>query len=133
MLGTNKHDWKYLLLQEDDMIQQGDEYYNPMLDKWLPVEEWDTEWRVDEHKPIRRKNPVYIGAVFTPDQIRRNRSEGWDLFLVDNKYFQIQRIDEKEMFDSDAAALIDVQTKAKSDDSDARRYHVALYWHNKSI
>lgn len=67
--------WKYFLLEEGDMIQEGDEYYNPQLDQWLPVSDGEPEidepsgeiigypeaiigygWDAYEYKPIRRKN-----------------------------------------------------------------------------
>jgi hypothetical protein len=52
---------KYLLLEEGDVINDTDEYYNNFKDEWLPVEEefWGNELRFDESKPVRRKNPIY--------------------------------------------------------------------------
>jgi hypothetical protein len=65
----NGENFKYSLLTEGDIIEQGDEYYNPMLDEWLPVSDGlkdddgfypdaiiGYEFSYDEHKPIRRKN-----------------------------------------------------------------------------
>lgn len=49
---------RYILLEYGDKILIGDEYYNPISDKWLAVmkefigEEWDS----DTSKPVRRLN-----------------------------------------------------------------------------
>ena len=48
---------KYSILENGDIIEKGDQYYNPMKDKWLPVEEEfiGQEWDSDHSKPVRRK------------------------------------------------------------------------------
>ena len=48
---------KYSLLEYGDIMKIGDEYYNPIKDKWLPiqVEFIGQEWDFDESKPVRRK------------------------------------------------------------------------------
>lgn len=50
---------KYFVLQTGDVIEQGDQYYNPVQDQWLPVqaEFVGDEWNDDESKPVRRLNP----------------------------------------------------------------------------
>jgi hypothetical protein len=61
--------FKYWLLDNKDIVQKGDQYYDPGLDKWIKVSDGkkdkdDTyrdaiigyEYDFDKHKPIRRKN-----------------------------------------------------------------------------
>lgn len=52
---------KFFVLQTGDVIQAGDEYYNPCDDRWMPVqpETIGDEWYDDESKPVRRVNPDY--------------------------------------------------------------------------
>jgi len=63
-----KKDWKYLLLENGDIIKEGDEYYNPKFDEWLKVDNGlpdengnfpdaviGYEWDPEEYKPMRRK------------------------------------------------------------------------------
>ena len=47
----------YHLLSEEEIIKETDEYYNPIKDKWLPVEKEfiGQEFFRDESKPVRRK------------------------------------------------------------------------------
>lgn len=65
----NGKDFKYALLGEGDIVQNGDEYYNPKEDKWLSVSDGEMDedgnypdaiigysYDHDEYKPIRRKN-----------------------------------------------------------------------------
>ena len=65
----NGKDFKFALLSNGDIVQKGDEYYNPKLDQWLPVSDGEPEedgtypeaiigyeYDSDETKPIRRKN-----------------------------------------------------------------------------
>jgi len=48
---------KFAVLEVGDTIEATDEYYNPIENKWLPVqaEFIGQEWNSDESKPIRRK------------------------------------------------------------------------------
>jgi hypothetical protein len=48
---------KYAILSDGDEILAGDEYYNPIKDKWLPVEKNTVgdNWDSDHYKPIRRR------------------------------------------------------------------------------
>ena len=50
-------DAKYLLLEKADFIRADDEYYNPIQDRWLPIESEfiNVEFDPDESKPVRRK------------------------------------------------------------------------------
>jgi hypothetical protein len=65
----NDKGWKYALLENGDLVKDGDEYYNPRLDQWLPVTDGEPdengfypdatigyEYDREETKPIRRKN-----------------------------------------------------------------------------
>ena len=65
----NGKNWKFGLLRKGDIIKEGDEYYNPMIDQWVPVSDGEKdedgfysdaiigyEYEPDEYKPIRRKN-----------------------------------------------------------------------------
>jgi len=65
----NGKDWKYALLENGDLVKEGDEYYNPELDQWLPITDGvkdengfypdatiGYEYDSDETKPTRRKN-----------------------------------------------------------------------------
>lgn len=76
----NKSNWprpnKYFLLEEGDIIKEGDEYYDPFRDEWVPVDQMyypdgilgpiteedmpiiEQEWGTDI-KPVRRKNSEY--------------------------------------------------------------------------
>jgi hypothetical protein len=60
-------DFLFALLSNGDIVQEGDEYYNPKHDKWLRVSDGDRdedgnypeaiigyEYNSDETKPIRR-------------------------------------------------------------------------------
>lgn len=49
---------KYLLLDEGDIINETDEYYDNNTDQWLPVdpEFAGNEFFRDESKPVRRRN-----------------------------------------------------------------------------
>lgn len=64
---NNCGDSKFLLLKEEDIMLPGDEYYNPISDEWLPLEDNDDDivfgvgFNHEEVKPVRRKNPNYIG------------------------------------------------------------------------
>jgi len=48
---------KYALLEYGDIIKEGDKYYNPFHDRWLPVEKESIgqEWGSDHSKPVRRR------------------------------------------------------------------------------
>jgi len=50
---------KYSVLEEGDIIQYGDEYYNPFMDQWERLNEDDEgigdEWSSDHYNPMRRK------------------------------------------------------------------------------
>ena len=50
---------KYSVLEEGDIIQYGDEYYNPFMDQWERLDNEDTdigdEWSSDHYKHMRRK------------------------------------------------------------------------------
>lgn len=48
----------FFLLEPGDYIKETDEYYNPVHDRWLPVEEdyINQEFDPDVSKPVRRKN-----------------------------------------------------------------------------
>jgi len=48
---------KYSLLEEDDIIKEGDEYYNQFKNKWMPVmkEFINQKYNSEESKPVRRK------------------------------------------------------------------------------
>jgi hypothetical protein len=48
---------KFAILEVGDIIEKGDEYYNPIFDKWEPVQTdfIGYEWNPDESKPVRRK------------------------------------------------------------------------------
>lgn len=48
---------KYAILEIGDIIEENDQYYNPIRDKWLPVEKdfIGDEWHPDYSKPVRRK------------------------------------------------------------------------------
>lgn len=61
--------FKYGLLENGDIVKEGDEYYNPKLDMWIPVSDGEKdevgnypeaiigyEYSSDETKPIRREN-----------------------------------------------------------------------------
>lgn len=53
---------RFFVLNTGDVIEKGDEYYNPVLDRWLPV---DAEfvgdaWSDDESKPVRRPNRAFF-------------------------------------------------------------------------
>lgn len=48
---------KFAILENGDEILPTDEYYNPLKDKWLPVQKkfhYNT-WHSDESKPVRRR------------------------------------------------------------------------------
>ncbi len=47
---------KYSILSHGDEILATDQYYNPIKDKWLPVEKEfvGQEWDSDHSKPVRR-------------------------------------------------------------------------------
>lgn len=77
MLGENFSYWKYLLLEDGDIMQEGDEYYNPMLDEWVPLQKngvfvspttgnlecrpvFGQPFSHKENRPIRRKNVKYM-------------------------------------------------------------------------
>jgi len=54
---TNKTMKKKIeLLNQGAIIKKGDQYYNPRLDKWRPVESEfiGNEFYIDESKPVRR-------------------------------------------------------------------------------
>ena len=53
---------KYFLLEEGDIIEASDEYYNTFKDQWLPVEKdfIGYEFFPEESKPVRRKNLNYV-------------------------------------------------------------------------
>jgi hypothetical protein len=53
---------KYLLLEEGDIMINGDQYYNNFTNRWLPVEREfiGGEYIPDESKPVRRKNAEYL-------------------------------------------------------------------------
>lgn len=82
MIGKNN--FKYFLLEDGDIVQALDEYYNPKEDKWLPVDDGEMDdgyfpdaiigykYDHEEHKPIRRKNP----GVKTLDVINNDAFEG---------------------------------------------------------
>ena len=57
---------RYLLLEEDDIINESDEYYNPILDSWLRVDDdfVGNQFRADESKPVRRKNTISANDFF---------------------------------------------------------------------
>lgn len=72
MIGANKKDFKYLLLQNGDVVKENDEYYNNHNDEWRKVDSEllddedhfiGQEYDFDEMKPIRRKNPDYIEGI----------------------------------------------------------------------
>ena len=49
---------KFALLEIEDIVEKTDEYYNPIKDKWLPVEKEFIGYEFegsDISKPIRRK------------------------------------------------------------------------------
>ena len=48
---------KYGILENGDIIEKADEYYNPFVDEWKPVQEEfiGQEWNSDYSKPVRRK------------------------------------------------------------------------------
>ncbi len=48
---------KFAILEYGDIIEESDEFYNPIEDKWLPVQKdyIGYEWIPDESKPVRRK------------------------------------------------------------------------------
>jgi len=70
MIGKNN--FKYFLLEDGDKVKANDEWYNPKLDKWEPVDDGEMddgyypdaiigyEYDHDEHKPIRRRNKKYV-------------------------------------------------------------------------
>lgn len=47
---------KYFLLQQGDIIQATDEYYDPFNNRWMPIEPefLGNEFWYDESKPVRR-------------------------------------------------------------------------------
>ncbi len=49
---------RFFILQDGDIIEFGDEYYNPTYDTWMPVQPSTIgdEWWSDESKPVRRTN-----------------------------------------------------------------------------
>jgi hypothetical protein len=61
MTPDKQHNPKFFVLQTGDLIEAGDEYYNPVKDCWLPVmpETIGDEWNDDESKPVRRKNDAW--------------------------------------------------------------------------
>ena len=65
MIPDLKFNPKFQLLEENDLIEEGDEWYDPITDTWRLVdstEEEDAaigfEWSQWEYKPMRRKNPT---------------------------------------------------------------------------
>lgn len=52
---------KYSILEEGDIMLEGDEFYNPLKDMWLPVQTGfiGDEFYLSESKPVRRKNKNY--------------------------------------------------------------------------
>ena len=61
-------DAKFMILEPDDIIEAGDEWYNPALDIWKTVTDGDMDedgyypdavigygWDPDVSKPVRRK------------------------------------------------------------------------------
>lgn len=66
MTPDKQHNPKFFVLQTGDVIQAGDEYYNPCKDRWLPVqpETIGDEWHDDESKPVRRANPEHDDTFY---------------------------------------------------------------------
>jgi len=65
---------KYFLLEQGDVIEETDEYYNPIMDKWLPVQKdfIGYEFDPEESKPVRRKN---INRQITAKEAKALKSE----------------------------------------------------------
>jgi hypothetical protein len=68
-----RKDAKFAILEVGDIIEENDEYYNPIVDMWLPVQKdfIDHEWNPDESKPVRRRLKSY-------------KLDAADLILVEN-------------------------------------------------
>lgn len=66
MTPTARLNPRFFVLQTGDEIMVGDEYYNPTVDRWLPVqsETIGDEWNDDESKPVRRMNKEYAMAYY---------------------------------------------------------------------
>jgi hypothetical protein len=79
--------------------------------------------------PRTRSANVTLNTVWTDTDSHAASADGWDIFDVDGRgYFEIQKIDEVELFDSDEEALNFVRMQAA--DSASAVYQAALTIHD---
>ena len=75
---TSEGNPKYFILDETDIVQLGDEFYNNYSDNWIPCNDGEKDedgfypravigynWDIED-KPVRRKNPDF-DAIATLD------------------------------------------------------------------
>jgi hypothetical protein len=85
--------------------------------------------RIRAIPPKTRNADVIFHTIWTDTNSEAASAEGWDIFDVDGRgYFEIQKIDEVELFDSDEAAVNFVRMQAF--DSAHTFYHAALAVHD---
>jgi len=73
---------KYFILENRDFILETDEYYNPIEDKWKPVDSdfYNCHYNLAERKPVRRKNKNFV-------------AKGTDVYIVyDLRNYKIVKV-----------------------------------------